>query len=146
MLMAWSPSGSPIESDRNCRTWGLVGGSRSLGCGFKGDIGTPVFSFSLYFLAGGRRADFLHHACPPWCSVSSQAQKQQSQLTMDWNLWNHEWKYTFHLVNWYAQIFCTAKESYLFIYHLSVFFLYTDSWSFLKKKELNIRDARKEGW
>jgi hypothetical protein len=33
---------------------------------------------------------FFYTLPPPWCSVSLQAQNQQSQETVDWTLWNHD--------------------------------------------------------
>jgi hypothetical protein len=56
-----------------------------------------LFCLSLYFLDASKWMRCLHHMLLPWCSTSSQAQRQQGQVTMKWILQNFELKWTFPL-------------------------------------------------
>jgi hypothetical protein len=46
-------------------------------------------------------AAFLHYTFSAMTT-----QKQWSQVTMDWNLWNCELKQIFLSLNWFSQAFC----------------------------------------
>jgi hypothetical protein len=50
------------------------------------------------------------HMFPPWWE---QAQTQWSQVTIDWDFWNHEPKETFPHWSWFSQVFCHLRKSSL---------------------------------
>lgn len=68
-------------------------------------IPRPLLPLSAYQSPWGKGSSFVlpytSHILPSWLPASPQTQQQQSQVTMDWNLWNLDPTKSFLCVNWF---------------------------------------------
>jgi hypothetical protein len=78
-----------VHTEWTIRSWGQVGGSRSLGVPWRGEL-VPGPLLALCFPATLSWATLVFCMLTTVMFCLTTVQEQQSQGTMDWNLWNHE--------------------------------------------------------